>query len=132
MAKKLTKKEIDVLTEINKLRLAKKLKPLTANKILEAAAIERAKYIYENDDFSHKPKKGKYFRDIIGNKDYSYVGENLARKFKKKENMIQAWYKSPTHQKNILEDFDDTGIGTYGDVTVQIFGRKHKKNGTLK
>jgi uncharacterized protein YkwD len=124
--KKLTAKDIDILQEINKYRGEKKLKPLSPNKILEKAATERAKYIFENNDFSHKPKKGTYFRDIIGDKDYSYVGENLARKFKKKESMLKAWYKSPTHQKNILEDYDDTGIGTFGDVTVQIFGRKHK------
>lgn len=126
MAKKLTEDQLDVLAEVNRIRAHKKLKPLTANKALEVLATTRAKYIFENDDFSHTPKQGLGYKEAIGNKDYSYVGENLARKFPSKKEMIKAWYRSPTHKKNMLENYDETGIGTFGNVTVQLFGRKYK------
>lgn len=127
MAKKLTRKEVDVLEEINALRAEKKLKPLTVNKALELSATAHAKYVYESKHWAHDTKDGKKFTTWMTNRnDYLLVGENIARKFKDKKRMIAAWNKSPSHQKNILNDYHETGIGTYGNVTVQLFGQKKK------
>lgn len=131
--KKLTAKDIDVLEEVNKYRVANKMRPLMSNPKLQQAATDRAKSIYENKDFTHGPVDGTKYKAFVKNLgDYDFIAENLARKFKSKKRMVEAWQKSPTHNANLLNAYDETGIGTYGDVTVQYFAHKTKKNGNIK
>jgi uncharacterized protein YkwD len=128
--KKLTAKDIDILEEVNKYRVTNKMRPLMSNPKLQQAATDRAKSIYENNDFTHGPVNGAKYKAFVKNLgDYDFIAENLARKFKTKRKMVEAWQKSPLHKANLLNAYDETGIGTYGDVTVQYFARKTKKNG---
>lgn len=131
MAKKVKKTKekkssiFEVLEEVNNSRTKKGLKPLTLNTALSISAMNRAKEIYESQHWSHTTKEGRKFDALVTNKqDYSLLGENLARKFKKTKNMVKAWSESPNHSKNMYGEFEETGIGTYGDVTVQFFGKK--------
>ena len=109
---------------VNEIRKQNGLRELKWNNALADAALARAKEMYETKQWSHN-LNGKHIDAYVGNKyDYDLLGENLARKFKNSDNMVKAWQKSETHNKNILQkDFHETGIGTFGNVTVQVFGR---------
>jgi uncharacterized protein YkwD len=40
---------------------------------------------------------------ILGEKyDYIYAGENLAKNFSTFDDVVEAWYNSPSHKENLL------------------------------
>lgn len=52
------------------------------------------------------------------------LGENIARGQITAKEVMEDWMASPTHRDNILrKSFDEVGIGIFGDVWVQDFGR---------
>lgn len=118
--------------KVNKLREKQGLSVLMWDNRLADAALARAKDMYDSKIWSHDVN-GKHAISYINNvQDFDLIGENLARKFSNSDNMVKAWQLSPAHNKNLTQDFTDTGIATYGNVTVQLFGRRpQKKAGTL-
>ena len=51
------------------------------------------------------------------------LGENLAKGQLSVEQVMEDWLDSPNHRKNILRpQFDEIGIGLFGDIWVQNFG----------
>lgn len=109
---------------VNALRKKQGLTELRWSNSLADAALARAKDLYETKIWSHDVN-GKHAVNYIQNPQiFNLVGENLARKFKNSDSMIKAWQKSETHNKNLTQDFDETGIAVYGNVTVQLFGRR--------
>lgn len=114
----------DAYTQINEVREAEGLTALALNEALADSAMLHAMYLQKTGMWQHNTASGKRFTTWISNKDkYAVVGENLARKFKNVKAMTNALMKSPTHRKNILYDYDDVGIATCGNVTVQMFGK---------
>lgn len=62
-------------------------------------------------------------RECTCNPSFS-LGENLAKGQKTVEQVISGWMKSPPHKHNILQSqFNEVGIGLFGDVWVLNFGR---------
>ena len=56
------------------------------------------------------------------------LGENLAKGQLSVDQVMRDWMKSPNHRKNILRpQFEEIGIGLFGDVWVQNFGRLEYK-----
>lgn len=52
------------------------------------------------------------------------LGENIAKGQLTVEQVMQDWMNSPSHRTNILRpEFEEIGIGIFGDVWVQNFGR---------
>lgn len=52
------------------------------------------------------------------------LGENLAKGQLSVEQVMEDWLNSPNHRKNILRpQFDEIGIGLFGDIWVQEFGQ---------
>lgn len=52
------------------------------------------------------------------------LGENLAKGQLSVKQVMADWMESPNHRKNILRpEFEEIGIGLFGDVWVQNFGR---------
>lgn len=115
---------------VNKVRTKQGLTELNWSNDLADLALQRAIEIYDSNNWSHEsPRgKGKYGTTTA----YDLMGENLARKFRNSDNMIKAWQDSPTHLKNMTQDFTDTGVATYGNVTVQLFGRRVAKTAITK
>lgn len=102
---------------INIVRTNYNVQPLAIDKQLEVLANNRAEYLVKNNQWSHIGWKEQFYRT-----NCTYVGENLARNFKSEVPMIVAWMNSPSHRYNILLGrYDTTGIGTYGNITVQLF-----------
>lgn len=113
-----------VYQKVNKVREKQGVPALNWDNTLANLALIRAKEIYDTKNWSHESPRGK---EKYGTSTaYDLWGENLARKFRNSDNMVQAWQKSKTHNDNLVRDFTDTGIGTYGNVTVQLFGRRKK------
>jgi len=116
----------------NKERLKNGLEIVTANQLLEKAAHEKGRAIFTSQTFQHNIDDRKFSSWIkdAGYK-YFYAGENLAIDFVTNEGTIEAWLKSPTHKKNILnENFREIGVailegqfqGNNTTIIVQIFG----------
>jgi uncharacterized protein YkwD len=121
----------NILKETNQERIMRGKTPLTHNHLLEKAAAEKAKSIFQSQKFQHD-FDGKKFSSWVKDAgyNYTYVGENLALDFVTSESMLTAWLDSATHKKNLLnERFSEIGIavvdgtldGRQTILVVQIF-----------
>lgn len=111
---------------INEERTKNDIIPLTLNNKLTQAAINKAKYLAENNSFDHSSNNGDSFSSWIKDTgyEYSFIGENLAKDFSNEKSIIKAWLQSSGHKENILNsNFTETGIAAYNNIVVQIFGR---------
>jgi len=62
--------------------------------------------------------------EVCGCRPRFAVGENIAKGQLTPKEVTEDWMNSPPHRRNILhKDFDEIGIGIYGDVWAQNFGR---------
>ena len=130
------KTEVDnsaILYLTNKERSALGLNTLTHSKVLDKAAYNKAKDIFNNQYFDHVSPEGKTPWQFINEAgyDYSYAGENLAINFNELESTHEAWMKSPSHRANIVSPkYQEIGYATVtgqykGEtttVTVEMFG----------
>jgi Fe2+ or Zn2+ uptake regulation protein len=100
---------------------------------LDKIAADKLEDMVENNYFAHTSPKGinPWFWFEKNKYDYKYAGENLAINFMRVEDQHEAWMKSPTHKKNILNsNYKEIGIavgageinGQMGIITVQEFG----------
>ena len=90
--------------------------PLYWSPELAILATERAEIVYKTE-WSHKG-----FQETAKKATCTYVGENLAQGFTSVEEMHQAFMDSPAHKALITDKyFRSVGIGTYEDVTVELF-----------
>ncbi len=132
---------LNIITEINKIRSAYGLMPLTENPKLDVAALLKAQDMINNDYFNHYSPTGKTPWDWINSAQYNYkyAGENLALNFFDDQSTVQAWLNSPTHKENILNpNYKDTGVAILSGVTsttkeqktvvVQMFGAEKTAN----
>ena len=94
-----------LLEEINKYRLTNGLKPLEVDSVLCDAANKRVEEIKTN--WSHEGFSASLCEKCNG------LGENLARGFEKKENIVQAWIESLSHKKVILTESFTHGCTVY-------------------
>jgi len=107
--------------------------PLVRNSTLDRAAEMKAEHMAENQYFSHFSPDGVspwYWFDEAGYV-YAHAGENLAIHFTDSSEVVEAWMKSPTHRRNIVNSlYTEIGVGTakgrydgYNTVyVVQLFG----------
>lgn len=90
----------------NQYRTQNKLNPLSYSPTLSAAAQKRAEELVSKKQWSHEG-----FLSTT-NPNYYVVTENLAEGFKSNDLAFQAWIKSPTHQKNLVNSaVKEIGIG---------------------
>lgn len=126
---------INILAEINKIRVANGLQPLAENPKLNVAALLKAQDMIDNDYFNHYSPSGKTPWDWFSaaQYNYKYAGENLALNFWSDQDTVQAWLDSPTHKENILNpNYKETGLAILSGTTsttkenrtvvVQMFG----------
>lgn len=107
-------------------RVEKGLSMLNYDPILEREAQERAERLC-TIPFDH----AEYNNEILtSGYNYSVAGENLAEGHNwSNEQIVQAWYDSPTHNDNIMKrEYAETGIGVAEcgnrTIIVQWFGTK--------
>ncbi len=88
----------------NQIRLNQGLKPLKENYLLNQAAYIKAKDMLARNYWAHTTPDGQkpwFFLDEVGY-DYAAAGENLAKNFSLSTKLVEAWYRSPLHRKNLL------------------------------
>jgi hypothetical protein len=126
----------NIIALTNQERLVSGLPALTANQLLTKAAYDKGQEILATKQFQHTID-GRKFSTWIREAGYlySYVGENLAINFSNGEDIIVAWKNSPTHNRNLLNEyFKEIGVavleGKFQDrdttLVVQIFGAPPK------
>ncbi|HLC88088.1 MAG TPA: CAP domain-containing protein [Patescibacteria group bacterium] len=100
---------------------------------LNAAAMEKAKNMFEENYWAHFSPSGKDPWGFINGAGYkfSYAGENLAKSFYQSDEVVKAWMASRTHRENILnKHYLNIGIavlegtlnGEKTTLVVQEFG----------
>ena len=128
----------NVVNLVNESRLENNLKPLFINPDLSQIARSKAQDMIKNHYFSHTSPDGvnPWYWFSQNNYSYKYAGENLAINYDNAEEEHEAWMKSPTHRKNILNhNFTEIGIATASgiiegkksDITVQVFATPQAK-----
>lgn len=94
----------EVISLVNKSRAKEGLSMLKENSQLSEAAKAKADDMIKNDYFAHTSPSGKdpwYWLKKIGYK-YKLAGENLAINYDSAKEQHEAWMKSPSHKKNIM------------------------------
>lgn len=123
-----------LLNETNNIRAQNGLGTLRINDALSQAAYNKAQSMFEEDYWAHVSPSGKEPWDFILTEgyDYSYAGENLAKNFNGSEEVVVAWYNSPSHRENLLNpNYEEIGFAVVNgnlegyDTTlvVQMFGK---------
>ncbi len=123
----------DLLGFTNKIREERGLSDLKLNIALSKAAEAKAEDMLEKDYWAHTSPDGKEPWDFIisSGYDYLYAGENLAVDFNNSESVVDAWYDSASHRKNLLSDkYTEIGFavvngefeGRKTTIVVQMFG----------
>lgn len=119
----------------NQLRAEYGLPPVKENNILDKAAQLKAQDMATNNYFAHFSPSGIspwYWFQQAGYK-YHYAGENLAMNFIDSEEVVKAWFNSPSHRENLLnKNYTEIGIaimpgnsqinGLNRPIVVQLFG----------
>ncbi|MCA9308379.1 CAP domain-containing protein, partial [candidate division WWE3 bacterium] len=123
-----------LLDQTNQVRSQHNLSTLVLNEKLSIAAQKKAEHMFANDYWAHVGPDGKEPWDFILAQDYDYVfaGENLAKNFNDSDDVVDAWFNSPSHRENLLgKNYDEVGFavvngtlnGYETTLVVQMFGR---------
>lgn len=107
--------------------------PLAVNARLSEAAQQKGKDMLVNQYFAHISPSGvtPWFWMKQAGYSYSIAGENLAVDFLDAEDVITAWFNSPSHKANMLSrEYTETGVaivsgqfqGGESMIVVHMFG----------
>lgn len=96
---------------------------LAQNDCLSNIAAERAKYLVENNIWSHYSSDGTTPWDFVKKCGrYEYAGENLMKGFSNPTEANKELMNSELHKKNIVNpNFGQIGIGCYKNICVELF-----------
>jgi uncharacterized protein YkwD len=113
--------EAATLCLINIQRGQNGLGALTANSVLQGAALEHSQDMVKNHFFSHDSSSGEDFEDRILRFNYAppntewVAGENIAwgtLSLSTADSIVVSWMNSPEHRANILSaDYKELGVG---------------------
>jgi len=124
----------DLFKLTNDIRAERNLSALRLNPVLTKAARLKADHMFNNDYWAHVAPDGTEPWDFIldAGYDYAFAGENLAKNFGLSSEVVEAWYRSPSHKDNLLSsNYDEVGFAVVNGVldgyettlVVQMFGR---------
>lgn len=101
-----------VYKAVNKERSENGLDSLKIDSDLEESACLKADDILKNQYWSHNSPTGvepwKWFKDA--EYDFDFAGENLAEGYETTKVLFEEWTNSPSHEANIIGDFEDIGV----------------------
>ena len=126
-ASSITSDKIIELT--NQKRIENGLTPLSFSSELSVSAQNKAIDLVKRNYWSHETPEGLPFWSFVNqqNYDWLYLGENLAADFETSEGIVNAWSRSDSHRKNILnENYQDIGVGISENIVVTIYGQQSK------
>lgn len=120
----------NMLILTNTYRLKSHLNPLSIHPGLQRSAQSHADYLCSINRLTHSEPFQKTLSDRLLHFDYvgEKIGENLAREEGSDyEEVFRIWKNSKEHERNLLGDYSDIGIGTCKEKErywVMIFGKK--------
>lgn len=125
--------EARVVELLNELRANQGVAPLKVNDKLNRAAESHSADMADNDFFSHRGSDGDTMRERTRDEGYDWraLGENIAAGQNTPEEVVDAWYGSSGHRRNMLNPvFEEIGVGYvedtdgrgYGEYWTQVFG----------
>lgn len=103
-----------IINLTNEVRTSVGVKPLVENSSLQQAATKKAEDMLVKEYFAHLGPDGLDLTDWLKMTGYNFTiaGENLAVGFADAQSVVNAWVKSETHYKNLIDpDFQEIGIG---------------------
>ena len=132
----------NMISLVNESREEAGLEPLTENALLDQFAQAKGEDMINRDYFAHDTPEGKRPWQWIDRAEYDYVyaGENLAMDFTEAETVHEAFMKSPSHRKNILNSkYKEVGMAVlHGEMgghetilLVEFFGTQRADLSTL-
>ena len=98
---------------------------LTWDDRLEAAAALHSEDMYEGNFISHFGSDGSKFNNRISKAGFvwSSCAENVADGYESVEEVMQGWYKSPAHCRNMMSpNYQFMGAARSGNYWTQDFG----------
>jgi uncharacterized protein YkwD len=97
----------------NQIRTEAKLKKLTVNRKLTAAAQAHAEDMAARRKMSHTGGDGSSSSERVKARGYRYfrTGENVAAGHLSVDKVMKGWMDSPAHKRNILGGFSEIGVG---------------------
>jgi uncharacterized protein YkwD len=97
----------------NRIRAEAKVKKLTFNRKLTAAAQAHAEDMATRRKMTHTGGDGSSSSERIKARGYRYfrTGENVAFGNMSVDRLMKGWMDSPSHKRNILGGFSDIGVG---------------------
>jgi len=101
--------------------------PLQWNELLEKAALGHVNDMYKKKYFSHTASDGSNAGVRMERAGYKWMtyGENIATGFINEQEVVEGWFKSLGHCKNLMSpDFREMGVARIGNLWTQTFGRK--------
>lgn len=104
----------EVIRLTNNIRAENGLGLLTFNSELQAAAVGHSNDMAFQDFFSHTGLDGQepWDRAIEAGYNYQNIGENIAAGQLSPQEVVQAWFDSPSHRDNLLNpEFTEIGVG---------------------
>ena len=118
---------------VNNLRQEHSLTRLNSSEKLRQSACAKAQHMIDKQYWAHIAPDGTkpWFFFKQAGYSYTHAGENLSRGYPTDEATVDGWLNSPTHKKNMLNDFKDQGIcsksgqylGEQTTITVQHLGK---------
>ncbi|MFA5021584.1 MAG: CAP domain-containing protein [Patescibacteria group bacterium] len=131
-----------IVALINQSRAEAGVESLKENNNLDKFAQDKGNDMITRDYFAHDTPDGKRPWQWIDKSeyDYTYAGENLAMDFVDAETVHDAFMKSPTHRRNILNSkYKDVGIAVLnGEINghptillVEFFGTQRSDTASL-
>jgi uncharacterized protein YkwD len=117
----------NVYAVVNNKRIEVGLEPLKINTTLEKAAAEKLADLVKYNYWAHtNPVTGSSTVDwIIAKGNFAIGAENLGENFDDINDLLNAWWKSPTHKANIDDiNLRETGVAVGNGFIVQEFATK--------
>ncbi len=97
------------------------------NDKLELAAYKHSSEMYRSSNFTHVSADGSnggVRLDAVGYTWTAY-GENIGMGYQNENQVVDAWIKSPTHCKNMMnKDYKEMGVAKVGSYWTQDFGSR--------
>jgi uncharacterized protein YkwD len=99
--------------QVNEYRKSQNLSPLTLNSTISEQSKIHSQNMADSKDLGHQGFEGRV-KTIAQSVSYKSAAENVATNLGDDDPATQAvrgWIDSPGHQKNMVGDFDLTGVG---------------------
>ena len=106
--------ENEILYLVNEYRMLEGLNSLEFDANTYDFALQHNAYMISEGNISHDNFKQRSSKLAV-TVDAGYVSENIGKNFVTAQALVNAWKKSPTHQKNMVGDFTHFAVSATPD-----------------